>query len=185
VLGLELNAYDPATLSAVAAIGYRDVAVNNLYAPALRRALDNAGLHASAVHVTTPLLYRGIERHLAVAAALGCQYFVCGHLDPEERRTQQDWHELAAVFNRMGDATRKAGMRLGYRVQGDELPIMMAETDPALVWFEARKPMSRCFAIDLDDTATADVFRADVEHYYVQASSIDAARKSYASLRPS
>ncbi len=189
VLGLELNAYDDATLSAVAAIGYRDVVVNDLYASGLRAALQNAGLNASAVHVTTPLLYRGIERHLAVATDLGCRYFVCGRVDPEERRTPQDWHELAAVFNRAGEATRKAGLRFGYRVQGDELTVMLAETDPALVWFEARRPVQRCFAVDLDDTANADVMRAarqvGVEHYYVQAGSIDAARRSYASLRPS
>ena len=186
-LGLELSAYDDSTLSAVAGIGYRDVAINDLYAPALRAALSRAGLTASAVHVTTPLLYRGLDRHLGVAAGLGCRYFVCGRVDPEERRAAQDWHELAALFNRAGEAARKAGLRFGYRVLGTEADAMRAETDPALVWFEAKTPGPRCFAIDLDDTANADALRttkaAGVEHYYVQAKSIDAARQRYASLR--
>jgi hypothetical protein len=186
-LGLELNAYDDSTLGAVAGIGYRDVAINDLYAPALRAALSRAGVTASTVHVTTPLLYRGLDRHLGVAAALGCRYFVCGRVDPEERRTQQDWHELAAVFNRVGDAAKKVGLRFGYRVQGAELDVMRAETDPALVWLEARAPGPRCFAVDLDETANADVLRAakaaGVEHYYVQAKSIDVARQRYESLR--
>src|SRR5262249_43500370 len=142
-IGLELTAYDEATLSAVAAIGYRDVAVNDLYAPSLRESLSRAGLTASTVHVTTPLLYRGIDRHLAVAAALGCRYFVCGRIDPEERRTQQDWHELSALFNRSGQAAQKAGLRFGYRVQGAEIDVMMKETDPALVWFEGPAPRER------------------------------------------
>jgi hypothetical protein len=179
-LGLELFAYDDASLAAVAAIGYRDVAINDLYTPALRAALDRAGLKASTVHVTTPLLYRGIERHLGVAAALGCRYFVCGRVDPEERRTPQDWHELAALFNRAGESTRKAGLRFGYRLFGPETDVMLAETDPALVWFESTKPITRCFALDLTDTATV---AAGVEHYYVQAKSLDEARQRYAALR--
>jgi hypothetical protein len=186
-LGLELTMYDDATLGAVAAIGYRDVAVNDLYAPALRAALKQAGLSASAVHVTTPLLYRGLDRHLGVAASLGCRYFVCGRVDPEERRTQQDWHELAALFNRAGETARKAGLRFAYRVVGDEAGVLLAETDPALVWFEAKTPGPRHFAVDLDDTASAETLRAakaaGVEHYYVQAKSIDDARKRYDALR--
>ncbi|HSY81663.1 MAG TPA: hypothetical protein VK807_07875 [Gemmatimonadaceae bacterium] len=186
-LGLELTAYDDSTLSAVAAIGYRDVAINDLYAPALRAALTQAGLSASAVHVTTPLLYRGLDRHLGVAASLGCRYFVCGRVDPEERRTQQDWHELAALFNRAGETARKAGLRFGYRVLGDEVGVLTAETDPALVWFEVKTPGPRCFAVDLDETAGAETLRtaraAGVEHYYVQAKSIDEARKRYVALR--
>jgi hypothetical protein len=183
-LGLELTAYDDSTLSAVAAIGYRDVAINDLYAPALRAALTRAGLSASAVHVTTPLLYRGLERHLGVAASLGCRYFACGRVDPEERRTQQDWHELATLFNRAGETTRKAGLRFAYRVVGDEAGVLLAETDPALVWFEAKTPGPRCFAVDLDETAGPKAVRAaGVEHYYVQAKSIDDARKRYDALR--
>jgi hypothetical protein len=188
-LGIELTAYDDSMLTAIAAIGYRDVAINDLYAPGLRAALKQAGLSASAVHVTTPLLYRGLDRHLGVAASLGCRYFVCGRVDPEERRTQQDWHELAALFNRAGDAARKAGLRFGYRTQGAEVDVLLSETDPALVWFEGTKnalPRMRVFALDVDDTVGVDLLgsakAAGAEHYYVQAKSTDAARASYLSL---
>ena len=168
-LGIELTGYDNRTLDAVAAQGYRDVAVNDLYAPSLRATLARVGLSASAVHVTTPLLYRGIDRHLGAAAALGCRYFVCGRVDPEERRTPQDWHELAAVFNRAGEATRKAGLRFGYRVQGTEIEVMMRETDPALVWFEGPVPRARFFAMDVAEGAALGTPVAGVEHYYLQA----------------
>lgn len=178
-LGIELTAYDDSTLGALAGIGYRDVAVNDLYAPGLRAALSRAGLSASTVHVTTPLLYRGIDRHLSAAAAMGCRYFVCGRLDPEERRTQQDWHELAALFNKAGETAKKAGLRLGYRVQGAEIDVMMSETDPALVWFEGTAPRNRFFAMDVTG---ADPIK-EAEHYYVQAKSVDAARRVYASVR--
>ncbi len=171
-LGIELTAYDDSTLDAVAAKGYRDVVVDDLYAPGLGAGLKRAGLAASAVHVTTPLLYRGIDRHLIAATALGCRYFVCGRVDPEERRTEQDWYELAALFNRAGEAAKKAGLRFGYRVQGTEIDLMMKETDPALVWFEGPAPRARFFAMDVAEGTTRQTGVAGVEHYYVQGKRI-------------
>jgi hypothetical protein len=168
-VGLHLTTYDDDTLRQVAAMGYRDVAIDDLYAPGLRAALDRAGLKPSAVHVTTPLLYRGLDRHLAAAKALGCQYFVCGRVDPDERRTAQDWHELAALFNYAGAAARKIGLRFGYRVQGDELDLIAAETDPALVWFEGPSISGnpgRFFALDVTDAAQKP---PGVQRYFVEA----------------
>lgn len=146
-------ARDPeGTLAAVAAMGYRDVELPELYgprgcpAPRLRAALDRAGLTARAAYVSTALLYRGLERHAAVAASLGCTYLVCANLDPDERRTLGDWHELAGVFNRAGATARQnAGLRVAYLEHNYDLTpvdgqvpyeILLAETDPALVWFQ-------------------------------------------------
>jgi sugar phosphate isomerase/epimerase len=135
----------------VAAAGYRKVELYELYGPSgwpasrLRAALDGAGLAAPAVAVPMPLLYRGLERHVDVAATLGCTYVVCAGVDPEERRTLRDWHELAAVYNRAGETARRAGLRVGYRNHRYEFgsmegrvpyDVLLAETDPALVWFE-------------------------------------------------
>jgi hypothetical protein len=179
-IGLEINTYDDATLAAVAAIGYRDVVINDLYAPIN---LSKAGLTASTVHVTTPLLYRGIDRHLAKAKALGCRYFVLGRVDPEERRTAQDWHELAALCNRAGEAARKAGLRFGYRLQIDDSQFMVRETDPALVWFESMLPMSRCFALDIDQASAILPGDMSAEYLYVRAASVDAAKQTYERIK--
>jgi sugar phosphate isomerase/epimerase len=161
-IGLQLSTVrdafvrDPeGTLAAVAGIGYREVELYELYGPAgwpvsrLRGALDRAGVAARGVWVSTPLLYRGLDRHAAVAAALGCTYLVCSGVDPDERRAARDWHELAAVFNRAGEAARRSGLRVAYRSHdydmahdmvavGGVVPfdILLAETDPSLVWFE-------------------------------------------------
>ncbi|HWZ60192.1 MAG TPA: hypothetical protein VNW46_14540 [Gemmatimonadaceae bacterium] len=159
-IGLQLSTVhdtftrDPeGTLAAVAAVGYRDVELYELYGPRgwdakrLRAALDRTGLVARAVHVPTSLLYRGLERHAAVAASLGCTYIVCSHIDPDERRAVRDWHELAAVFNRAGETARRAGggLRVAYHNHDYELAsvdrqvpydILLAETDPSLAWFE-------------------------------------------------
>ena len=67
------------TLAAVAAIGYAEVELFSPYlsgarAPrAVRAALDRAGLAAVSTHVSSGLLYRGWDRHLAAAKAIGCR----------------------------------------------------------------------------------------------------------------
>jgi sugar phosphate isomerase/epimerase len=157
-IGLQLSSVRDAlaqdldgTLRAIAQIGYAEVELFSPYlfgarAPReLRAALDRAGLAAVSTHVSTGLLYRGWERHLAAANSLGCRYVVCGYVAPEERRTARDWHELAAVFNRAGEAARTAGLRFGYhnndfefaRVHGARpYDVLLAETDQTLVGFE-------------------------------------------------
>jgi sugar phosphate isomerase/epimerase len=227
-IGLQLStvhdtfARDPeGTLAGVAAVGYRDVELSELYgppgcpAPRLRAALDRSGLVARAVHLPTPLLYRGLDRHADVAASLGCTYLVCSHIDPDERRALRDWHELAAMFNRAAETARRAGhgLRVAYHNHDYELAradgqvpydILLAETDPALVWFEldARvgDPIAylaahrgRFFALhvggDQTDTRLLAAARgAGVERYFVAldnppSPSIDSARRAYASLR--
>jgi sugar phosphate isomerase/epimerase len=191
-IGLQLSSVRDAlardldgTLAAVAGIGYAEVELFSPYLSGardsreLRAALDRTGLAAVSTHVSTGLLYRGWERHLAAARTLGCRYVVCGSVAPDERRSARDWHELAAVFNRAGEAARTAGLRFGYhnndfefrRVQG-MLPydVLLTETDQTLVGFELdlagavrsgtdplalldRSP-SRFFALHVGDPAT-------------------------------
>jgi hypothetical protein len=215
-------AHDPeGTLAAVAAVGYRDVELYELYGPAgwtaprLRAALDRAGLVARAVRVPMPLLYRGLDRHADVAASLGCTYIVCSQVDPDERRALRDWHELAAVFNHAGETARRAagGLRVAYRNRDYDLAtvdghvpydILLAETDPSLVWFEldARvgDPIAylgshrgRFFALDVgvdrtDARLLTAARSAGVARYFVEidnppSPSIDSARRAYVSLR--
>jgi sugar phosphate isomerase/epimerase len=195
------------TLAAVAAVGYRDVELPELYgprgcpAPRLRSALDHAGLSARSVYVPTALLYRGLERHAAVAASLGCTYLVCANLDPDERRTPGDWHELAGVFNRAGETARHtAGLRVAY-LGSDE--ILLAETDPALVWFELdaraadprpslEKHRGRFFALHIggggiDPPLLAASQAAGVQRYFVTLDhpappALDAVRQAYRAI---
>jgi sugar phosphate isomerase/epimerase len=140
-----------ATLAAVAQIGYQEVELFGPYSAGtrtpreLRAALDRAKLVAPSTHVSSGLLYRGWDRHLDAAATLGCRYVVCAGVTTDERRSLRDWHELAGVFNRAGEAARKAGLRFGYHNHDFEFTaidsripydVLLAETDPALVWLE-------------------------------------------------
>jgi sugar phosphate isomerase/epimerase len=139
------------TLAAVARVGYSEVELFSPYAPQgwtpgrLRSALDQAGLSAPSTHVGGNLLQNGWEKHLEAALVLGCRYIVCGSPERDALHTMRDWHELADLLNRAGEAARKAGLQLGYHnhdfefvpVEG-QIPynVLLAKTDPALMQLE-------------------------------------------------
>ena len=109
---------DPAaTLTTVAALGYREVELAGLYGlspAALRGLLDDAGLRAPSTHV-------GIERFLPdarealfdEAASLGHEWLICPWT-PEAQRTPDGYRALADLFNEAGEAARAYGLSVGY-----------------------------------------------------------------------
>jgi sugar phosphate isomerase/epimerase len=134
------------TLRQVAAIGYRELDMyiyeTPLEAPVTRAILDRTGLQCTSARVRTTHMYRGWERFLDAAATLGARYITLAYLAPEEIVTLADWHELAALFNRAGEAAARHGLTFCYHNHESEfVPIdgtvpydlMLAETDPALV----------------------------------------------------
>jgi sugar phosphate isomerase/epimerase len=134
------------TLGAVAGIGYREVDMyiyeSGLEAPATRAVLDRVGLVCTSARVRTTHLYRGWDRFLDAAVVLGARYITLAYIAAEETGTLDDWHELAALFNRCGAAAARRGVTFCYHNHEAEfVPIggvvpydlMIAETDPALV----------------------------------------------------
>ena len=134
------------TLRTVAAIGYRDV---DMYiydarrSPAQTRAmLDRVGLACPSARVATPALYRGWDRFLDAANTLGARWITLANIPYEERLQLRDWHELADVLNKAGDAAKRRGLSLCYHNHSFELEemegripldLLLASTDPELV----------------------------------------------------
>lgn len=134
------------TLQQVAEIGYRDVDMYIYDArrePAETRAmLDRVGLACPSARIATPALYRGWDRFLDAANMLGAQWITLANVSYEERLSLRDWHELADVLNKAGEAARRQGMSLCYHNHAFELELLegkapidllLATTDPALV----------------------------------------------------
>ncbi len=134
------------TLRQVVEIGYRDVDMYIYDArrePAETRAmLDRVGLACPSARVATPALYRGWDRFLDAANILGARWITLANVSYEERLHLRDWHELADVLNKAGDAARRRGLSLCYHNHSFELEslegkvpldLLLASTDPALV----------------------------------------------------
>jgi sugar phosphate isomerase/epimerase len=134
------------TMRQVAAIGYRDLDTyiyeSNLEASATRAILDHLGLTCTSARVRTTSLYRGWERFLDAANTLGAKFITLADVPSPERQTLQDYHELAALFNRCGAIAQQHGLTFCYHNHDAELQalegrvpydVLVAETDPKLV----------------------------------------------------
>jgi sugar phosphate isomerase/epimerase len=136
----------PATLEQVARVGYKEVEFAGYFGtpPArLRRWLDDFGLTAPAAHVS--LLDGNLSRLLDDAAELGHRYLVQASLPLLQRRSLDTFRRAAASLNQAGELARTRGVAVAYhnhdfefRPTGGIVPydVLLAETDPALVWME-------------------------------------------------
>lgn len=137
------------TMRQVAAIGYRDLDMyiyeSNLEASATRAILDRIGLTCTSARVRTTSLYRGWERFLDAANTLGAKFITLADVPSPERQTLQDYHELAALFNRCGAIAQQHGLTFCYHNHDAELQtlesrvpydVIVAETDPKVVHFQ-------------------------------------------------
>lgn len=138
------------TLSAVAAIGYKEVELAGLYgrtAAEFRAILDRVGLKTPSGHVGIPEITDSLERTIADAKTLGQQFVVVPWI-PEESRTADGYRRMAETFNAAGERIRAAGLTLGYHNHWFEFDplapgpaacgydILLARTDPKLVVME-------------------------------------------------
>lgn len=135
------------TLEKVAKVGYQEVEFAGYFdnKPAeVRKLLDGLGLTAPAVHVGIDLLRDKLDATLETAKIIGHKYIVCPWLAPEER-TLEKYKEHATLFNKAGEACKKAGLQFAYHnhdfefeAQGGKIPydLLLAETDPKLVQME-------------------------------------------------
>jgi len=135
----------PAVLQAISKIGYQEVELYwNLYshpAPELRRMLADHGLRAPSGHID----YKGFERKLDYARALGLDYVVCPMLPKRMWNSLDGFKRAADQFNRWGEKSRQAGMRFGFHNHNYEFrrfgdvtgfDTIVDRTDPKLVWLE-------------------------------------------------
>ncbi|TGA96962.1 sugar phosphate isomerase/epimerase [Streptomyces sp. MZ04] len=137
------------TLEQLAAIGYATVGVSGRHgygAADIRRMLDAVGLRAVLEHVSYDTLKgAGLPQALADLHTLGAKWPVVPSL-PGALHTPDGFREAAREFNRIGQASRDAGLgRLLFHNHGTDhvvvdgtslYDILVTETDPELVGFE-------------------------------------------------
>jgi sugar phosphate isomerase/epimerase len=137
------------TLAAVAGAGYRLVETHTLYgktAGELRAILDKHGLRTVSGHYGLGELESSPDTVFATAKALGQEWVVLNWLDPAHR-TPEFYKGFPALLNKFGTQAKAAGLRFAHHnhdfefdTLGGSTPVIetvMANTDPALVSFEA------------------------------------------------
>jgi sugar phosphate isomerase/epimerase len=105
------------TLRQVAGVGYREVEFAGLFdkkATTVAKWLKENQLTSPSSHIPIDRLRNNIQGVVDECRTLGNSIIVCPYLDEKERKTADDWHRLAADFNKFGDQVKRAGMQFAY-----------------------------------------------------------------------
>jgi len=136
----------PGTLAKVAAIGYKEVEFAGYFDHSpkdLRAILDQNGLTAPACHVSYAVVQNKWPETIEAGRILGHKYIVCPWIDDSQRQSPDGYKQAVDLFNKAGEASRKAGIQFGYhnhfweflpdKSLGDKLPYdyLLESTDPA------------------------------------------------------
>ena len=162
----DLMAKDPkATLAKVAAVGYNSVEGATYTGTELYYGMDpktfadvlkQNGLIMPSAHyrlgeekvngeIAKGTMMNDWDKAVEDAATVGQKYMVCAYLSDVERGSIDHYKQLAAAFNKAGEACRKGGLQFCYHnhnfefdAQDGVLPydILLNETDKDLVKFE-------------------------------------------------
>jgi sugar phosphate isomerase/epimerase len=138
----------PGTLKQVAAIGYKEVEIDGFYGrtPAeLRALLKSFGLVAPSGHYALKQVKSDWQKHIEDAKTMGLKYMVNAFLQPEERKSFDDYKQVVEAFNKAGEQTQKAGIQFCYHNHNFEFQkygsttaydFMLKNLDPKLVKME-------------------------------------------------
>jgi sugar phosphate isomerase/epimerase len=144
----ELQKDVPGTIEKVAAIGYKEVEIYDLYgmAPAqFTKLLKDNGLTAVSGHYLLNVEKTEWEKKVAEAKELGLKYMVHAILDPEERKSLDDYKRHVELFNKIAEQAHQAGIQFCYHNHDfefqkfDSIPVydyLLKHLDPHLVQFE-------------------------------------------------
>jgi sugar phosphate isomerase/epimerase len=139
------------TIAKVAATGYKEVEFAGFFdhsAKDVRAIIDRNGLTSPSIHVPYNAVEKKWPETLEDAHIVGQSYVICPWIDETQRNAPDGWKRAAELFNRAGEAAKKAGIQFGYHNHsfefepaaslGGKLPydFFLAELDPKLVTLE-------------------------------------------------
>jgi len=107
----------PGTLKKVAAIGYKEVEIYDLYGmpPAqFTKLLKDNGLTAVGGHYLLDVEETQWEKKVAEARELGLKYMVHAKLEPPDRKSLEDYKRHVELFNKIAEQAHQAGMQFCY-----------------------------------------------------------------------
>jgi sugar phosphate isomerase/epimerase len=136
------------TIAKVAAIGFKEVEFAGYYnrtPEQIKAALTANGLKSPSAHSVLKPLTESLDKTVEASAAIGHRYLICSYLFPQERKSLDDYKRYVDVFNRAGEACKKAGIQFGYHNHDFEFvpmegvvpfDLLLEKCDPNLVKIE-------------------------------------------------
>jgi len=136
------------SLQKIAAIGYKQVEFAGYYnrtPQQVKEVLGRCGLEAPSVHVPLTDLQAKLDQSVESAKIVGHKLMVCPYLNPQDRKTLDDYKHHAETFNKAAEACKKAGIEFAYHNHDFEFvaidgqmpyDLLLANTDKNLVKME-------------------------------------------------
>jgi len=122
----------PATLAAVAQMGYEGVEFAGYYdrsAAELRQMLDDLGLQVAGTHIgLDTLLGDALKRTVEFNQVLGNRFLIVPGLAAERTGSRAAWLDTAGVFNAIADRLEAFGMQTGYHNHHTEFTPLEGES---------------------------------------------------------
>lgn len=114
----------PATIEAVAKIGYQGVEFAGYYdysAKDLRKLLDDNGLKCCGTHAQfDTLLGDNLPQTIEFNKIIGNKYLIVPWLDPNKYSSAEGWKNAAEVFNELAEKVEPHKMQVGYHNHSHE-----------------------------------------------------------------
>jgi sugar phosphate isomerase/epimerase len=105
------------TIAKVAAVGYKEVEFAGYFDHSpkdIRAILDKNGLAAPSCHVPYSTVEKSWPEALDAAHAIGHKLIVNPWIEPAQRDSPDGWKRAAELFNKAGEAAKKAGIQFAY-----------------------------------------------------------------------
>jgi len=144
----ELQKDVPGTIKKVAAVGYKEVEIYDLYGMSpvqFTKLLKDNGLTAVSGHYLLDVEKTQWEKKVGEAKELGLKYMVHAILDPDQRKSLDDYKRHVDLFNKIAEQAQKAGVQFCYHNHNFEFQkfdgvtvydYLFKHLDPHLVQFE-------------------------------------------------
>ena len=144
----ELQKDVPGTIKKVAAVGYKEVEIYDLYGMSpvqFTKLLKDNGLTAVSGHYLLDVEKTQWEKKVGEAKELGLKYMVHAILDPDQRKSLDDYKRHVDLFNKIAEQGQKAGVQFCYHNHNFEFQkfdgvtvydYLFKHLDPHLVQFE-------------------------------------------------
>ena len=135
------------TIAKLAELGFKEMEFAGYFdksAREVRSILDANGLTSPAAHIPLTDIANNLSQVIDTAATIGQKYIVLPFMVGADRDID-NYPRIAELLNRSGESAKAAGLKMGYHNHDFEFDvldgkrgydILLAETDPDLVFFE-------------------------------------------------
>src|SRR5882757_1763734 len=138
------------TIARVAQIGYKEVEFAGYFDHSpkdISAILKNNGLTAPSCHVAYDIVQNKWDQQIEASHAIGHKFIVCPWIEPKQRQEPDGYKRAADLFQKAGEASKKAGIQFAYHnhtfefqpseALGGKLPYdILLATDPNYVKME-------------------------------------------------